>query len=116
MIDTPLRGDADTTAASITTTTTQKTETVVAPPKQVSVVLATMTAFWDWFDSRRIEQHLVAFFTLAISYMALKWSMHYADVNEARSGTDIAAIIAAISVPVATFQGAVIKWYFEAHD
>jgi hypothetical protein len=81
---------------------------------QASVILATMTAFWDWFDKRDVEKHIVAMATLLVSYQVLKWAMHFADVNEARNGTDIGLIIGSITATVAAFQTAVIKWYFDA--
>lgn len=81
---------------------------------KVQRLLALAALFWDWFDKRDIEKHLIAVSTLLVTYMVIKWSMHYAEMNVARSGTDIAAVLAAINVPIATLQGAVIKWYFNA--
>jgi len=104
----------NTTQSAVTETTTVKTEVTVQPPKEVSMIVATMTMLWDWFDKRDVEKHIVAMATLFVTFGVIKWSMHYADVNEARNGTDIGLIIAAINVPLAAFQTAVIKWYFEA--
>lgn len=102
------------TASAVTQTTTVKTETVVQPPEQVNKILATMSAFWDWFDKRDIDKHFVAIATLVVTFGVVRWSMYYASSNEARPGTDIAAILAAINVPLMTLQTAVIKWYFES--
>lgn len=105
-------GSAET--SSMTQKTTVTTEVTVQPPKEVSVVLATMTAFWDWFDKRDVDKHFVAFLTLIVSWIVIKWSMSYADLNHERSGVDIAAVLAAINVPITAFQAAVVKWYFNA--
>ena len=70
--------------------------------------------FWDWFDARDVEKHLVAIFTLFIRYQVIVWSMAYASANKGQSGTDVAAVLAAINVPLSAFEAAVIKWYFAA--
>ena len=105
---------ADKTASSVTQTTTTKTSVVVEPPAQVNKILATMSAFWDWFDARDVEKHIVAFFTLFLTYMELTWGMHFAEVNAAKPGLEISAILAAIGVPLSALQTAVISFYFNA--
>ena len=112
MTDSTDTGDA--TASSVTTTKTIKTEVVIEPPKQISVLLATMGAFWDWFDKRDVDKHAVAFMTLLMTMGVVHWSMHYAEAQSATAGADIALVLAAINVPLAAFQTAVIKWYFES--
>jgi hypothetical protein len=77
-------------------------------------ILDLMGMFWDWFDQRDVEKHVVAMATLYASYLVISWSMVYATANVARSGTDIAAVLAAINVPMTAFQAAVVKWYFNA--
>jgi hypothetical protein len=100
--------EADTTVINNTTVIKE------APPPEVTKTLSIMTVLWDWFDQRDVEKHLVAIFTLALTFVTVRWSMHYADVNQARNGTDIGLIIAAINVPMTALQAAVIKWYFGA--
>jgi hypothetical protein len=110
----PTEDLVDKTSSSVTQTTTLKTETVVAPPAQVNVILATMTAFWDWFDARDVEKHMVAIFTLYLTYMELTWGMRFAETNAAKPGLEISAILAAIGVPLSALQTAVISFYFKA--
>jgi len=102
---------ADKTTASETVSHT--TTVTVEPPHQVNVILATMSAFWDWFDERQVDKHIVAIATLLVTFGVVRWSMGYATTQAARPGTDIAAVLAAINVPIMALQTAVIKWYFE---
>lgn len=106
---------ADKTQSSATVVNDGVTTTVVfEPPHQVSKILATMSAFWDWFDKRDVDKHMVAIGSLLVTYQVVRWSMHYAEIESARPGSDIALVLGAIGVPLMTLQTAVIKWYFES--
>jgi hypothetical protein len=105
---------ADAVSSSVTETTTVNSTITVQPPAEVNKILATMTAFWDWFDKRDVDKHIVAMTTLGVTFGVIRWSMIYAESNPARSGTDIAAILAAINVPLMALQTAVISFYFKA--
>jgi len=106
--------DTTQTATVTKTETATETTTVSVEEQQVSKVLRIAGMFWDWFDQRDVEKHLVALFTLFMTFMELRWGMHFAEVNEARPGTDIALVLAAIGVPLTALQAAVINWYFTA--
>ena len=83
-------------------------------PAEVTKSLSIASVFWDWFDQRDVEKHLVALFTLFMTYLELRWGMHYAEVNAAHQGSDIALILAAVGVPISALQAAVISFYFKA--
>jgi hypothetical protein len=110
----PLAQFARTQEGQTTTTETKKISVTIKPPREVNVILAIMSAFWNWFDERDVEKHLVALSTLILTYKILNWSMGYAASETVRSGTEIAAVLASINVPMAGLQAAVINFYFKA--
>lgn len=73
-----------------------------------------ITKFLDFLDHRDVDKHLVSAIILLGTYSLTKWAMHFADVNSAKSGVEIAAIIAAVTAPYLGLQAAAIKYYFES--
>ena len=71
--------------------------------------------FWDFIDKRDIEKHAMAWAVMGISAYMVLWIFEFIWENP-KSGIDIGAIVAAIMVPWAPVQAAVIKWYFEARS
>ncbi len=70
--------------------------------------------FWDWIDYRDVDKHLVSFATLAMTYYMVRWSMHFAEVNPYKSGTELAAVLGVINAPYMALQAAVLKFYFDS--
>lgn len=73
----------------------------------------TITAFWDWLDNRGIIRRIVLAVAIYQGWLVTVWAMSFSEVS-ARPGIDIAAIIAAVSMPVSTFGGFVFKAYLES--
>ena len=64
--------------------------------------------------SKYIPVRLVVLTTaIWMTWLASEWSMWFATGN-ARNGLEIAAIIAAVTAPIATFGGFVFKAYIES--
>jgi len=72
--------------------------------------------FWNWVDERQIDAHLYSLAILYGTYFAMRWCMHYADLNAGRPGLEVAAVIGAVMAPVSVLQSAAIKFLFEARQ
>lgn len=73
-----------------------------------------LVRWWEFFDKRDIDKHLV---TLAILWGTVKlteWAMVFAAAHPDKPGLEIAAIIAAVTAPYMGLQAAAIKFYFDA--
>lgn len=81
---------------------------------KLRAVLDLMGMFWDWFDQRQVEKHLVAAATMIATFMVIRWSIGYADLHVDKSGSDLALVIGAINAPMLALQGVVINYYFKA--
>ena len=75
-----------------------------------------LTAVWDWVDTRRIFRRCCVIWCLWMTWRITEWSMGFAEASTARTGIDIAAIIAAVGVPIAALQGLVVRDYFESRS
>lgn len=71
------------------------------------------TKLWDWFENRRIDQHLVAGWILYISYDITQWAINFYANHPDKSGTDLAVILAAVTVPWSAAQTYALKFWFE---
>jgi hypothetical protein len=69
-------------------------------------------AFWNWVDERCVVRRVVLFVTLWMTWEAYQWAAEFAQAAD-RPGTDVAAIIAAVTAPISLLQGAVFKVYSE---
>lgn len=69
--------------------------------------------FWDFIDKRDIEKHAMAWTIVVATIKLGLWTLTFATTS-AKTGTDIAAIIAAIWLPWSGVQAIVVKWYFDA--
>ncbi len=69
---------------------------------------------WDWIDQRDIDKHIMAWAVFVMTYYIVFWSLEYIWAHPDKPGLEVGAIIAAVMVPWAPVQAAVIKWYFEA--
>lgn len=73
-----------------------------------------LTRLWDWVDRRDADKHAVSIVILSGTYVLTQWAMRFAEANSSKSGTEIAAIIAAVTAPYLAVQAAAIKFYFES--
>lgn len=67
-------------------------------------------AIWDWIDRRQIIRRAMTLGTFWLTVDTMRWFLVFAETSP-RTGTDIAAIIAAIGVPLAGLQG----WMFQRY-
>lgn len=74
-----------------------------------------LTRIWDWVDRREVDKHTVSICVLYGTVVVTRWAMNFAEVQSSlgRSGTEIAAIIAAVLGPYSLLQAAAIKFYFD---
>ena len=72
-----------------------------------------LTRFWDWLDNRGVIRRVVLGVAIWMTWEVSAWSMWYA-VGNARPGLEIAAIIGAVTAPVAAFGGYVFKVYLDS--
>lgn len=71
---------------------------------------------WDFIDKRDIDKHAVTMFIMAGTWKLTEWAMAYATMQHAKSGTEIAAIIAAVTGPYMALQAAAIGFYFRSRQ
>ena len=72
------------------------------------------SAFWDWIDKRFIIRRILVLVVLWLTIQTILWAMNFSETCVDRTGTDIAAIIAAILTPLSVLQGMVFKFYLES--
>lgn len=60
--------------------------------------------FWDWIDSRYIVRRVVLFITVWMTWEAFWWGTSFVYKTSLTSGTDIALVIAAVTVPITALQ------------
>lgn len=74
-----------------------------------------LTRLWDWVDARQIDKHVVSVAVMYGTVNVTAWAMQFAEAQSllGRSGTEIAATIAAVLGPYSLLQAASIKFYFE---
>lgn len=73
---------------------------------------ATSKSFWGWFEHHHVDSMAVLIVTLTLTVRVVAWSMEFAyDMDTKLSGTDKAAIIAAVMTPWGIAQAALFKFY-----
>ena len=84
------------------------------------VVVAVRTAaqtsktFWTWFESHHVDSLAVLGVTLWLTYRIVEWALDFPyDMETQLSGTDKAAIIAAVMTPYGLMQAALFKFYVD---
>lgn len=78
----------------------------------------TSRTFWQWFNKNHIDSILVLAIILLMSYQVLRWAFNFpydvmVDEHAKYSGTDVAAILAALLGPWSLMQAGLVKWYME---
>jgi hypothetical protein len=72
----------------------------------------TSRTFWNWAEQHHVDSLVVIIVTLSLTVRVVEWAMAYAYApGTGFSGTDKAAIIAAILGPWGLMQGAMFKFY-----
>lgn len=79
----------------------------------VVMLSCAVTHVWDWIDRRQIVRRFAFLWMLWITGKVVFWTLDFAHVS-VRPGIEVAAIIAAIWAPLATLQGALVKFYDDA--
>jgi hypothetical protein len=69
-----------------------------------------LVAFFDFLDRRAVFHRAVLLYALWLVY-EVTWNSFNLAWGSARPGVEVAAIIAAIQLPVTTLLGAVLKFY-----
>jgi hypothetical protein len=76
---------------------------------------------WDFIDKRDIDKHLVSIVILYGTVQVTRWAFGFATqwldiviAGKALPGLEVAAVIAAVTAPYITLQGAAIAFYFKA--
>lgn len=77
-------------------------------------VAHTASLAWDFVDKRDIDKHTVTIFIMWGTWKLTEWAMAYAAMTHAKSGVEVAAIIAAVTAPYMALQAAAIAFYFRA--
>ncbi len=75
-----------------------------------------LTEFWDFFDKRDIDKHLMAWATFYVTVALTSWAKQYVEDHADKPGLELAAVIGAALLPWTPVQSFVIKWYFERQD
>jgi hypothetical protein len=72
-----------------------------------------MIGLWDWIDTRSIVRRIVLFVTLWMTWRSFTWAADYANHLSLTPGIGLeaAAIIAAVTAPIAALQASVFKIY-----
>lgn len=74
--------------------------------------------FWDFIDKRDIDKHMVSIAILYGTVLVTRWAMEFVEKNDngVMTGVEMAAVIAAVTVPYMALQAAAIAFYFRARD
>ena len=72
--------------------------------------------FFSLLDKTGIVRRAYLLATFFMTWQVLGWAMRYAEVNAARPGIEVAAIIGAVSAVVAAVQGFAFKQYLDSRD
>ena len=74
----------------------------------------TSKTFWTWFEQHHIDSLGVLAITLWLTYRIVDWAIDFPyDMDTKLSGTDKAAIIAAVMTPYGLMQAALFKFYVD---
>lgn len=71
--------------------------------------------FLDFVDGRTVIRRAALLIVIWLTVRSFFWAAHFAEVSP-RPGTDIAAIIAAVTIPLSALQSFVFKWYSESRN
>lgn len=72
-----------------------------------------MSRFWDWIDTRSIVRRITLFVTLWMTWESFMWAAQFAETTD-KAGLEAAAIIAAVTAPIAALQGFIFNTYSNA--
>ena len=76
-------------------------------------ILSWVSQWWDFIDNRGIVRRIVLGVAITQTWIVTTWAMTFAEAST-RPGIDVAAVIGAVSAPVATFGGFVFKSYLDS--
>jgi hypothetical protein len=74
----------------------------------------TSRSFWGWFEEHHVDSLAVLIVTLTLTVHIALWALEFPyDVETKLSGTDKAAILAAVLTPWGIMQAALFKFYVD---
>ena len=76
------------------------------------MLLEWIKRFWDWFDARDIDKHILSAAVMISTFKITAWAISFATTCT-KPGAEIGIIIAAVLVPWTPLQAAALKWQFE---
>ena len=77
-----------------------------------NVARSTSRTLWNWFEQHHVDSLAVIGVSLWLTIRVVEWSMEFSyDVETKLSGTDKAAIIAAVMTPFGIMQALLFKFY-----
>lgn len=81
--------------------------------RSTDIWVGKLSAFFDWFDNRDIDKHLMVWATFAVTCYLMYWVTEYVWAHSDKSGLDVGAVVAALLLPWTPVQAKVIDWYFK---
>lgn len=75
-----------------------------------------LSDFWNWVDDRDIDKQVVSIAILYGTYRITEWLFQFVEAHMDKSGLELAAVVAAITVPWSALQAAVVAFYFRARS
>lgn len=69
-----------------------------------------MKTLWEALDRHFVVRRLALLVLLALTWRGFEWAMSYAATSP-RTGVDLAAVIAAVTAPLAWLQKTVVELY-----
>jgi hypothetical protein len=79
-------------------------------------IAARLADFWDFIDKRDIDKHAVSVMILLGTWRITEWLFQFVESHMDKSGVELAAVVAAITVPWTALQAAAISFYFKARQ
>ena len=79
----------------------------------VGIAKQVSRSFWGWAEHHHIDALAVLVVSLWLSVRVVEWAMDMPYDNNTYSGTDIAAIIAAVLTPWGLMQSFLFKFYVD---
>jgi len=78
--------------------------------------LALMDRLFAWFHAKNFLSVRSGMLYIAVwmTFDAVHWGAHYAEITKFTSGTDIGIVISAVTAPITLFTGFVYKFYSDS--
>jgi O-antigen ligase len=74
------------------------------------------TEFWDFVDKRDIDKQALVWTVYAMLLYSVYWGMEFVWLHPDQNGVDVAAKVAAITLPLTWVVAKITDWYFKARS